>query len=38
MAFGGHYIKPNLSLNDEGALWQINKINNLYAKKVKNAK
>ena len=35
---GGHCVIPNLELIDEKELWQIDKINNLYAKKVKNAK
>lgn len=35
---GGHCVIPNLSLIDEDAFWQIDKINNTYAKKVKNAK
>jgi len=35
---GGHCVIPNLELIDEEILWQIDKINNLYAKKVKNAK
>ena len=35
---GGHCVVPNLELIDEKTLWQIDKINNLYAKKVKNAK
>jgi len=35
---GGHCIIPNLELIDEKQLWQIDKINNLYAKKVKYAK
>ncbi|MCV0399555.1 MAG: GDP-mannose dehydrogenase [Nitrosarchaeum sp.] len=35
---GGHCVIPNLSLIDEEAFWQIDKINNLYAKKVKDAK
>ena len=35
---GGHCVIPNLSLIDEDAFWQIDKINNIYAKKVKNAK
>jgi len=34
----GHCVLPNLSLINEEALWQIDKINNLYAKKVKDAK
>ena len=29
---------PNLELINEEQLWQIDKINNLYARKVKNAK
>ncbi|QUC64449.1 GDP-mannose dehydrogenase [Nitrosopumilus sp. K4] len=35
---GGHCVIPNLSLIDEESFWQIDKINNLYTKKVKNAK
>ena len=35
---GGHCVIPNLELIDEDALWQIDKINNIYTKKVKNAK
>ena len=35
---GGHCVVPNLSLIDEKELWQIDKINNIYAKKVKDAK
>ena len=35
---GGHCIIPNLSLIDEKDFWQIDRINNTYAKKVKNAK
>ena len=35
---GGHCVIPNLELIDEDALWEIKKINNMYAKKVKNAK
>ena len=35
---GGHCVIPNLELIDEASLWQIDKINNLYFKKVKNAK
>jgi len=35
---GGHCIIPNLKLIDKEDLRQIGKINNLYAKKVKNAK
>jgi UDP-N-acetyl-D-mannosaminuronate dehydrogenase len=35
---GGHCVIPNLSLIDEESFWQIDKINNLYSKKVKNAK
>ena len=35
---GGHCVIPNLSLIDEDSFWQIDKINNMYAKKVKNAK
>ena len=35
---GGHCVIPNLELIDEEDLWQIDKIYNLYAKKVKDAK
>ena len=35
---GGHCVIQNLELIDEKPLWQIDKINNIYAKKVKNAK
>jgi len=35
---GGHCVIPNLELINEEALWQIDKINNLYAKKVKESK
>ena len=35
---GGHCVIPNLSLIDEEVFWQIDKINNVYVKKVKNAK
>lgn len=35
---GGHCVIPNLSLINEGDLYQIDKINNMYAKKVKEAK
>jgi hypothetical protein len=35
---GGHCVIPNLELIDEEAFWQIDKINNLYARKVKDAK
>jgi UDP-N-acetyl-D-mannosaminuronate dehydrogenase len=35
---GGHCVIPNLSLIDEESFWQIDKINNMYAKKVKNSK
>jgi len=35
---GGHCVIPNLSLIDEDVFWQIDKINNTYAKKVKNSK
>jgi len=35
---GGHCIIPNLELIDEKQLWEIDKINNLYAKKVKDVK
>ena len=35
---GGHCVIPNLSLINEESLWQIDKINNLYTQKVKDAK
>lgn len=35
---GGHCVVPNLELIDEKDLWEIDKINNYYSKKVKNAK
>ena len=35
---GGHCVIPNLSLIDENDFYQIDKINNMYAKKVKNSK
>lgn len=35
---GGHCVIPNLSLIDEEFFWNIDKINNFYTKKVKNAK
>ena len=35
---GGHCVIPNLSLINEESLWQIDKINNLYAQKVKDVK
>jgi len=35
---GGHCVIPNLSLIDEKSLLEIEKINNLYSKKVKGAK
>jgi UDP-N-acetyl-D-mannosaminuronate dehydrogenase len=35
---GGHCVIPNLNLIDEASLYQIDKINNVYAKKVKNSK
>ena len=35
---GGHCVIPNLSLINEESLWQIDKINNLYSQKVKDAK
>ena len=35
---GGHCVIPNLELIDEKPLWEIDKINNFYAKKVPNAK
>ena len=34
---GGHCVIPNLELIDEKSLWEIDRINNFYAKKVKNA-
>lgn len=34
----GHCVIPNLSLINEESLWKIEKINNIYSKKVKNAK
>ncbi len=33
---GGHCVIPNLDLIREKSLYEINKINNLYARKVKN--
>lgn len=33
---GGHCVIPNLSLINDESLWQIDKINNMYSKKVKN--
>lgn len=35
---GGHCVIPNLELIKESSLYQIDKINNMYSKKVKNAK
>jgi UDP-N-acetyl-D-mannosaminuronate dehydrogenase len=35
---GGHCVIPNLPLLNEQDFYQIDKINNMYAKKVKNAK
>jgi hypothetical protein len=35
---GGHCVIPNLSLIDEDDFYQIDKINNMYTKKVKDAK
>ena len=35
---GGHCVIPNLSLVNENSLWQIDKINNSFAKKVKNTR
>ncbi len=35
---GGHCVIPNLDLIKEDSLYQIDKINNMYAKKVKNSK
>ena len=35
---GGHCVIPNLKLINEDSLWQIDKINNIYSKKVKHAK
>tara|TARA_B110000014_G_C19532603_1_gene285717 strand:- start:253 stop:480 length:228 start_codon:yes stop_codon:yes gene_type:complete len=35
---GGHCVIPNLSLVNENLLWQIDKINNSFAKKVKNTR
>ena len=35
---GGHCVIPNLELINEDSLYQIDKINNMYAKKVKNSK
>ena len=34
---GGHCVIPNLSLINEDSLWQIDKINNIYSKKIKHA-
>lgn len=35
---GGHCVIPNLELIKENSLYEIDKINNIYAKKVKNSK
>ncbi len=35
---GGHCVIPNLDLIKEDSLYQINKINNMYSRKVKNSK
>lgn len=35
---GGHCVIPNLELIKEDSLYQIDKINNIYARKVKNSK
>ena len=35
---GGHCVIPNLSLIDEKSLWQIDKFNNSFAKKVDKRK
>jgi len=35
---GGHCVIPNLDLIKEDSLYQIDKINNMYARKVKNSK
>ncbi len=35
---GGHCVIPNLDLINEDSLYQIDKINNMYSKKVKNSK
>ena len=35
---GGHCVIPNLDLIDDKSLWEIDKINNIYSKKVKDAK
>jgi len=35
---GGHCVIPNLSLIDEDSLWEIDNINNIYSKKVKDTK
>jgi len=35
---GGHCVIPNLELIKEESLYEIDKINNMYAKKVKNSK
>ena len=35
---GGHCVIPNLKLIDDKSLWEIDNINNFYAKKIPNAK
>lgn len=35
---GGHCVIPNLSLINEDSLWEIENVNNIYSKKVKDAK
>jgi len=35
---GGHCVIPNLKLINDDSLYQIDKINNIYARKVKNSK
>jgi hypothetical protein len=35
---GGHCVIPNLELINDEQFWQIDKLNNIYLKKVKNAK
>jgi len=35
---GGHCVIPNLQLIDEADFWQIDRINNAYARKVKDAR
>jgi UDP-N-acetyl-D-mannosaminuronate dehydrogenase len=35
---GGHCVIPNLSLINEDSLWEIDKINNIYSKKIGDAK